>query len=156
MKIFFAAILALSTASCRFLDFGGDNEKAFEARFFWDRIPKIGEEDKDNPGFDKDGNKIPSPEVLATYYFPDVVTGLNVVVQPSARMTPILGVELGEFKVPYLRWFSVQFQGGADLGTLYVGKRLTSVFEITMGPWIGWDFQENERAWGIGGTILKF
>jgi len=151
-----APLAFLLLASCKFLDFGGDDKQSFEFRFFWDRAPAIGAEDPENPGFDKDGNKIPSPEVYATYYMPDICTGLNVVVQPKGRITPVLGVELAEFKLPYLRWFSVQVQGGAQLVDVYVGKRLTSIFEVTIGGWYGWDFEERDWSWGVGGTLLRF
>jgi len=159
MRRVFMSILPLfflSLSACRFLDFGGDDKKAFELRFFWDRAPAIGAEDPENKGYDKDGNKIPSPEVYATYYMPDICTGLNVVVQPTARITPVLGIELCEFKLPYVRWFSVQLQAGSQLADLYIGKRLTSIFEVTIGGFVGRDFETNDWAWGIGGSLLKF
>lgn len=146
----------LSSASCKYMDFGGDDKKQWEFQFFWDRAPEIGEEDPKNPGFDKDGNKIPSPEVYATYYFPDIHAGLGAEIGPKARITPVVGIELFEFKVPYARWFSFQVQGGADIVNVYLGKRLTSIFEVTVGPWFGRDFEQNDWAYGVGGTLIKF
>lgn len=150
------ALAFLPTSACRFLDFGGDDGKVVELRFFWDRAPAIGAEDPENPGFDKEGNKIPSAEVYATYYMPDVCSGLNVLVQPDARITPVVGVELLEFKLPYVRWFSTQVQVGNQLVDVYVGKRLTSIFEVTIGGFVGRDFEEDAWTWGIGGTLLRF
>jgi hypothetical protein len=37
-----------------------------------------------------------------------------------------------------------------------MGKRLVSVFEVTAGAWVGWDFDEDDVAWGVGGTLIKF
>jgi len=156
-KVKFCLVLAaLSCASCKYLDFGGDDEKAFEARFFWDRIPKMGEEDPENPGFDRDGNKLPSPETLVTYYMPDVSVGMALEVQPQARLTPLMSLEVMEFKVPKLRWFSVQLMAGMDMIGLYCGKRFTSILEITAGPWFGRDLIEDDFAWGLSATIQKF
>ena len=155
MRKFFP-ILFLLLASCKYLDFGGDDKKSWELKFFWDRGPSIGEEDPNNKGFDKDGNKIPSPEVYATYYMPDIHAGLNGEIRPKGRVTPTVGVELLEFKVPYARWFNIQVQGGANLVDVYLGKRLTSIFEVTVGPWVGWDFDQDAWAVGVGGTLTKF
>jgi hypothetical protein len=149
--------LFLFAAGCSYLDFGGNDEKDFELRFFWDRVPfRIGEEDPNNPGFDKDGNKLVSPEILATYYFPDVTAGVYAVVQPEPRITPTVGIELFEAKLWKARWFSAQVFAGHQLVGFSFNKRLTSIVEITAGPFVGRDFGEDEWAWGIGGTLLKF
>jgi hypothetical protein len=150
------SFLLCSLPGCSYLDFGGNDEKQFEVRFFWQNGPSIGPEDPDNPGFDKDGNKRPSPEVLATYTFPDIHAGMNGQIGPKGRITPTMGIELVEVKVPYLRWFNLQVQGGYQLVDLYLGKRFTSIFEVTVGPWIGWDFEADATAWGVGGTLIKF
>lgn len=146
----------LFAAGCSYLDFGGNDEKDFELRFFWDRAPSIGEEDPDNPGFDKDGNKIPSPEIYATYYFPDVTAGIHATIKPEPRFTPTVGVELFEAKLWKARWFSAQVFAGDQLVGFGFNKRLTSMFEVTVGPFVGRDFEEDEWAWGVGGTVLKF
>lgn len=151
-----APILLLSIASCKYLDLGWDDKSNWELKAFWDKGPSIGEEDPANKGYDKDGNKIPSPEVLATYSFPDIHAGLAVEVTPKVKITPTMGVNLVDFKVPYLRWFEIQAQGGANMVDVYLGKRLTSIFEITVGPWFGYDFVSHGRAAGVGVTIIKF
>lgn len=141
---------------CGILDFGGDDSKSFEFRPFWSNGPSVGDEDPENPGFDKDGNKIVSKEVLATYTFPDIHAGLHAVVAKEPRITPTVAVELFEVKVPYARWFSAQVSGGDQLVDFYLGKRLTSIFEVTVGPFAGWDFETHDWTWGVGGTVLKF
>lgn len=156
MKKIALLALLLSSASCKCLDFGGKDEKAWELQFFWDRAPAIGKEDPKNPGFDTDGNKIPSPEIYATYYFPDIHAGFAGEIKPKARMTPVVGVELLEFKIPYARWFNLQVQGGADIVSIYLGKRFTSIIEVTVGPWVGRDFELDDWAYGLGGTLIKF
>jgi hypothetical protein len=139
----------------RALDFGGDDKKPFEFRFGWEHGIEIpaGKPGTTNP----DGTYVPeTPEVAAILGFPDVHAGMNVVIQSKPRISPTVGIEVCEFKVPCLRWVSVQVQGGTDLADIYIGKRLVSVFEITVGPWIGWDFSENEVCWGVGATLIKF
>jgi hypothetical protein len=139
----------------RALDFGGDPGKQWEFKFGWDHGIKI---PQGKPGTANDGGEyIPeTPEVEAILGFPNVYAGMNVVIQPEARFCPTVGIETCSFKVPYLRWFSVQAQGGTNLVDFYVGKRLVSIFEISVGPWVGWDFDNREVAYGLGATIIKF
>lgn len=138
------------------LDFGGDDSKDFEVRFFWNQGPQIGEEDPENPGFDKDGNLIPDPEVLAVYAFPDVHAGYAWLSGDDPKLTPTINVEIMEFKVPFFRWFVVAPGAGSNEAHLYVGKRLTSIYEITFGVLLGRRFDEDDWVWGIQGTLLKF
>ncbi len=61
-----------------------------------------------------------------------------------------------EFKVPVLRWFSVQAGAGANEAHLYLGKRLTSIYEVTIGPMLVRRFDEDDWVFGIQGTLIKF
>lgn len=145
----------LGCSVMRALDFGGDPGKPFEFRFGWQHGIEnaSGIPGTTNPA----GTYVPeTPEVDAILGFPNVYAGMNVVIRPDARLTPTIGVEACSFKVPYLRWFSVQAQGGANLADIYVGKRLVSILEISVGPWIGWDFDNRKVAYGVGGAIIKF
>ena len=147
--------LMLGCSVMRALDFGGDPGKAFEFRLGWEHGIEIpaGKPGTTNP----DGTYVPeTPEVAAILGFPDVHAGMNVIIQSKPRISPTIGIEVCEFKVPYLRWFNVQVQGGTDLVDIYVGKKLLSVFEISVGLWAGWDFAEDRTAFGIGGTLIKF
>ncbi len=158
MKLVAAVLLALASTGCsvmRALDFGGTDEKPFEFRWGWEHGI---EQSKAKPGeVEKDGVYQPeAQEVDAILGFPDIHAGLMVVVQPESRITPTVQVEAFEFKVPYARWFSVQAGAGAQLAEVYMGKRLVSVFKVTAGAWVGWDFDEDDVAWGVGGTLIKF
>lgn len=139
----------------RALDFGGSDDRPWDFRWGWE---KGIETSKADPGeVDDDGVYQPeTPEVEAILGFPDVHAGLMVEVKPKSRITPTVQIEALEFKVPYARWFSLQGGAGAQLAEVYLGKRLVSVFEITVGPWVGWDFDEHDVAWGVGGTLIKF
>lgn len=150
-----AAVVCQGCSLLRALDFGGDPGKAFEFRWGWERGIEVG---KGKPGTVDGGGvyKPETPEVEAILAFPDIHAGMMGVVRPKGRFTPTVNVEILEFKVPYARWFSLQVGAGNQLAEVYLGKRLVSVFEITVGPWIGWDFEENADAWGIGGTLIRF
>lgn len=140
----------------RYLDFGGVDKKPFEVRFFWDRGPKIGPEDPSNPGYDKDGNKIPSPGVAATYFFPDIHAGMAWIDGNKQLLTPTINIELMEFKVPFLRWFIVAVGAGSQEVHIYLGKRITSVLETSIGPMIVYRFDEDDWSYGFQGTLIKF
>ncbi len=138
------------------LDFGGDDDKDWEFKFFWDDRPQVGEEDPENPGFDKDGNKIPPPEVLATYAMPDIHAGYAWLDGDDPKVTPTINVELAEYKVPYLRWHIIAVGGGSNEAHIYVGKRLTSIVETSIGVMWAYRFDEDEWVIGVQGTLIKF
>lgn len=155
---FAAWLVSASLGGCsllRALDFGGVDEKPFEFRFGWQRGI---EEGKGKPGtVDERGVYKPEdPAVEAILSFPDIHASMVFVVQPESRFSPGVAVELFEVKVPWARWFTFQAGGGNQLAYVYAGKRLVSVFEISVGPWFGRDFEEDAWAWGIAGTIIKF
>ena len=162
MKSFRALLLLLLSSPClmscsvvRALDFGGTDEKPFEFRFAWQ---KRFETSTAKPGeVDESGVYQPeTPEVDAALQFPDIHAGLAAEVRPELKITPVIGIEACEFRLPYLRWFNVQVQGGNQLVDIYCGKRLVSVYEITAGAWIGHDFDENSTCWGFAATLIKF
>ena len=157
-RIAFVTAILFAGTGCsvlRALDFGGSDHKTFEFRWGWE---KGIETSKANPGeVDDEGVYQPeAPEVNAILGFPDVHAGLMAELQPDPRMTPTVAGELFEFKVPYARWFSIQVGAGNQLAYGYIGKRLVAVFEITVGPWLGWDLEEHAPAWGFGGTLIRF
>lgn len=157
MKPFLLALFLLP-AGCSWLDYQGDPDKAFEFRFGWERVSSVKSSAK--PG-QVDPNGVYEPETSgaeALLYFPTVSAGLNVEVRPEGRVTPTVGLEAFRFKVPvpYFRWWTLQVQGGANLADVYLGKLVVPVVDVTVGPWIGWDFDVDDVAWGLGGTIFKF
>ena len=155
LAIVLALLFLPGCAVTRALDFGGSDDHPWDFRWGWE---KGIETSKADPGeVDEEGVYQPeTPEVEAILGFPDVHAGLMGVIKPEGRITPTVQVEALEFKVPYARWFSLQAGAGAQLAEVYLGKRLVSVFEITAGPWVGWDFDEHDVAWGVGGTLIKF
>lgn len=157
------SLLALPMMGCGFvktlsrLDFGGDDNKPFEAEMFWDRWPEIKEEDPKNPGFDADGNKIPKPETYITMYFPKITAGASgTVYGDKSRITPTVGIVAADLKAPYVRWWQVEVIGGADMVGVGLFKRWTSVFEFDTGVTYFWD--PSTHKWGLaaGFTITKF
>lgn len=155
LAIILCSLLCSGCSVMRALDFGGSDDRPWDFRWGWEHGI---EQSKAEPGeVDEEGVYQPeTPEVDAILGFPDIHAGIMVVVKPESRITPTVQVEILEFKVPYARWFSVQAGAGAQLAEFYVGKRLVSVFEVTAGPYVGWDFEEDDVAWGIGGTLIKF
>jgi hypothetical protein len=151
MRWLIAILFLLTGCKSVPLDFGGDSQKAFEWRWSWQQSKPAAQPSDEKPPFE-----VP-PEVEATYTFPDVHAGMNYVMGgPDRRLTPTVGIEVCEFKVPALRWFNVQVQGGNQLADVYIGKRWTSVVEVTTGAWFGYDFEEHDTTWGLGATLIKF
>lgn len=153
MKRFFFwlyALVFLTGCSSVPLDFGGDSDKLVEIRMSWQAHKPAAQPSDEKPPFE-----VP-PEVVATYQFPDIHAGMNYVLGTEKRLTPTVGIEILEFKLPVVRWFNVQAQGGNQLVDIYVGKRFTSVIEITAGAWWGYDFEEHDTTWGLGATLIKF
>jgi hypothetical protein len=139
----------------RALDFGGDDKKPFEFYFGWERGI---ETSKAKPGqVDANGVYQPeTPEVNAILGFPNIHAGLAAEIRPDPRITPVVAVEVCRMKFPYVRWWEIQVGAGAQLVEASFTKRLISVFEVTVGPWIGWDFEEHGWAFGGVATLIKF
>lgn len=167
VKLILACVFANLAIGCTFfsaLDFGGDDKIAWEFHPGWehglhDSTAKPGQVD------DKGVYKPETPEVEAVLGMPNVHAGLTGEIYPKGHITPTVQVEAFRFKVPELRWWEIQVGAGANMVDLYFGKRLVSVFEITAGPWVGWDFVDSHKrgpntlkklAYGIGFTIIKF
>lgn len=167
LKLALVAVLGLLGSGCSLLaalDFGRDGKKAFEFAFGWEHGIH---DSKAKPGeVDKDGVYKPeTPEAEAILGFPNLHAGVAGEIRPKGRMTPTVAVEIFRVKAPYVRWWELQVGAGANLIEVSFTKRLVSVFEVTLGPWAGWDFEESHRrgpnfmdkvAWGITGTLIKF
>lgn len=160
MRAILAVMGAALLGGCsimRALDYDGNPKKSFEIRAGWDHGI---ETSKAKPGeVDKDGVYQPETEgVDAILSFPGISTGLAWEARPDSRVTPTVGMEIFRVKtpIPYARWWVFQVGGGAQLAEVYAGKLLVPVVDVTVGPWVGWDF--NERKWAVGAqiTIFKF
>lgn len=160
-------VLGLLASGCSLLsalDFGGDDKSSWEIHAGWehgihDSSAKPGQVDKDGV------YKPETPEAEAILGFPNIHAGVAGEIYPKGHITPTVQIEVFRFKVPVLRWWEVQVGAGANMIDIYLGKRLVSVFEITAGPWAGWDFEESHRrgpntlqklAYGLQFTMIKF
>lgn len=155
LKTLLAIVLGVSLAGCAALDFGGDPQSSWEAHFGWehgihDSAAKPGQVD------DKGIYKPETPEAESILGFPNIHAGIAVQVEPQTRVTPTVAVEIIRVKVPYLRWWELQIGAGNQLVEASFTKRLVSVFEITAGPWIGFNFDRHAVAWGVCFTLIKF
>ena len=159
--------LSISSSGCslmKALDFGGDDKVAWEFHWGWEH--GIHDSTAKPGGVDEEGRYKPeTPEVDAILGFPNIHAGIAGEIQPKARMTPTVQVEAFRFKVPELRWMVVQVGAGHQMVDLYLGKRLVSVYEVSAGPWVGWDFDESHKrgpnffsklAYGAMFTLIKF
>jgi hypothetical protein len=87
-------------------------------------------------------------DVEATYSFPDVSTGFLIA---KDRVSVPVAFELWDVK---------RITGDAlvaeDLLAVGLSYRVTSLYEIKLGAWYGWDFANED--WLVGGhvLILKF
>lgn len=160
MKVLVAVMLGTLLSGCTFmkaLDYDGNPKEPFEFRFGWDHgvVPSTAAPGK----VDDKGIYQPETEgAQAALSFPGVSTGLLLEVEPKARVTPTVGLELFRYKtpVPFARWWVAQVGGGAQVAEIYVGKLLVPVVDVTAGPWYGWDFDKHKGAFGAQFTIFKF
>jgi len=153
------ALLVLSClTACSLVDLGTRaNEPSWDWRKGWRALPgPVQTTAPTGNKYDADGNLIPSPEVQVTYALPDIHGGTAILLGSTSRITPTISIEAAEVKVPFARWWILAVGTGEDLGMVYAGKRLTSVYEISVGPFWGRDFRENESTWGVQFTLLKF
>jgi hypothetical protein len=108
--------------------------------------------------FDENGEWIPdNKEIPSTYKIPDIGAGFIFDVN-SLDVSPSLQVELLEVNthVPYLG--TLKLDGGVayQRGFLYVGKLWTSIFEVSTGGFIGWNWEDDDLSYGVGATIIRF
>lgn len=119
-------------------------------------------EDFDGPlggHFDDEGNWIPDdPTIAWTYKIPDISAGFLFDAN-SLDVTPSIQVELLEFDIPflpYLRTWKLDAGVAYQRGYAYLGPRITSIFEISIGGFCGWNWEDNDLSYGVGFTIIKF
>lgn len=109
--------------------------------------------------FDEDGNWIPdNPSIPWTYQIPDISAG-SIFDISTLEVTPTIQVELLEFDTP-LPWPVRTYKLDAGVGYqrvyLYLGPRITSIFEISVGGFVGWNWDEGDLSYGVGFTLIKF
>lgn len=136
-------------------------------------------EDFDGPlggHFNDKGEWIPDdPKVELTYAIPDFKAGFIFDAgaiadadrsNDTGAITPSLQIEIVEFDLPgelfnsgllsYLGTWSFDIGAGYQRAYGYIGPRLTSIFEITIGFWGGWNFEDKQPAFGVGIGVIKF
>ena len=123
---------------------------------------EITEGDFDGPRrghFDEEGNWIPDDKTIEwTYKIPDISIGYVFDVA-TYDATPSIQVELLEFDIPLLPYFATwKLDAGVayQRAYIYFGPLITSIFEISIGGFVGWNWEDEELSYGIGFTIIKF
>lgn len=116
--------------------------------------------------FNEDDEWIPDdPTIELTYKIPDISAGFLFDAK-TYDVTPSIQVELLEFDIPgavfndtFLRWirtWKLDFGVAYQRTFIYLGPRITSIFEISIGGFFGWNWKERDLTYGIGFTIIKF
>jgi len=108
--------------------------------------------------FDNDGKWIPDdPDIELTYKIPDISAGFIFDIN-SLSASPSIQVELFEFdtRIPYVRRIKFDLGVAYQRGFIYAGKLWTSVFEISTGGFIGWNWEDEQLSYGFAFTIIKF
>ena len=126
-------------------------------------------EDFDGPlggRFNEKGEWVPDdPTIELTYKIPDISAGFLFDAN-SLDVTPSLQIEIVEFDLPggpfrdtFLRWvrtWKFDFGVAYQRAYFYLGPRLTSIFEISVGAFCGWNWEDEELSYGVGFTVIKF
>lgn len=157
---FIFLLLPFLLSGCGFLsvlDLGVVEKEPFEIRAGWDhRIHQA--EAGTKPG-ETDKNGVYKPETKETealFAFPNVHSGILVEGYPEQGVTPVVNLELMSMKAPYVGWWEIQVGAGANVAHVYLGKRLLSIMEITVGPCFLRDIDEHRWGWGGIATIIRF
>jgi len=123
---------------------------------------EITEDDFDGPRnghFNDEGEWIPDePTIAWTYKIPDIGVGY-LFDAATLDTTPSIQVELLEFDIPFLpilRTWKLDAGVGYQRTYGYFGPLITSIFEISVGGFIGWNWEEEDLSYGVGFTIIKF
>jgi len=123
---------------------------------------EITEDDFDGPlrgHFDEEGNWIPDePTIEWTYKIPDLSAG-SIFDIATLDVTPSIQIELLEFDIPFLPYLRTwKFDAGVGYQRVYLygGPLITSIFEISVGGFVGWNFEDRKVSYGVGFTIIKF
>lgn len=94
-------------------------------------------------------------EIENTFTFPDITAGVALDAR-FFRVTPTLGIELfdGDCFLGYVCPAVGQIVFGNDLVMFGIGRRFTSVIEITAGAFGGWRLQRPDEQGGWTGGLL--
>lgn len=160
MRVLLALLLSflLSATGCTHFRPSFISEESFRAP----NSTEITEEDFDGPRnghFDEDGNWIPNDETIKlTYKIPDISSGFLFDIA-TLDVTPSIQVELLEFDIPFIPYLETwKLDAGVAYQRVYgyFGPLITSIFEISVGAFVGWNWEDKELSYGVGFTIIKF
>jgi len=87
-------------------------------------------------------------DVEATYEFPDISTGFVVA---QDRVSVLMAIEMWD-----TNRFAGDFIMAEDLAAVGLGWRATSIFEIKVGCFYGWDFSLDSPTYGIAFLMTEF
>lgn len=126
-------------------------------RWGWDRgISKFSKKRSNiNPNYDEHGNYIPPKSVSRTYRIPDIHSGVGYDVKAN-KMRVFLEMELLEAKITKSHTLMCGMIGGEEFVGIHLSKKLTSIFEIGAGAFVGFDFDEKECTYGVDLLLIKF
>lgn len=150
--------LLLSSTGCRVFKPGFVREDSYEVKPSDSNAVVDGVEGPTGGHFDEDGNWIPdNPDIPMTYKIPDIGAGFIFDVK-SLDLTPSIQVEILEIDthIPYVNTLKLDLGVGYQRAFAYVGKLWTSIFEISTGLFVGWNWDDNDVSYGVGATIIRF
>lgn len=153
--------LLLPTSGCSLIRLGWVDENSYPVEKDESKKDKSILPDDMGPlggHFNENGKWIPDdPDIEMTYKIPDISAGF-IFDANSLTASPSLQIELFEFdtRIPYVR--RLKFDAGVayQRGFIYVGKLFTSIFEISAGGFVGWNWEDNKLSYGVAVTIIKF
>lgn len=154
-----ALLLTLCLAGCAQFRPGWVDENSFRVDT---SETDITDADFDGPlggHFNDDGEWIPDdPTIGWTYRIPDISAGF-IFDAHTMDAIPSIQIEIVEFDIPFLPYLQTwKFDAGVAYQRAYgyIGPRITSIFEISIGGFCGWNWKEEELTYGVGFTIIKF
>lgn len=154
------ALLAIPLvfSGCNVLKPGFIREDSYEVKSREDNTQVEGVDGPTGGHFDENGNWIPdNPDIPMTYKIPDIGAGFIFDVR-SLDVSPSIQVELLEIDthIPYIRTLKVDAGVAYQRAYIYVGKLWTSIFEISTGGFVGWNWEDNDISFGAGFTLIRF
>lgn len=154
-------VISLGSSGCSVFKPGFIREDSYEVEPSSDNAVVEGIDGPTGGHFDDNGNWIPdNPDIPMTYRLPDIGAGFIIDVGDLHEIvvSPSLQIELLEVDthIPYVRTLKIDAGLSYMRGFIYIGKLFTSIFEISAGFFIGYDFEDKEPAYGVAATIIRF